>query len=99
MKRAFMVVALASLPWVADTALAQPADHLKCYRVKDPLTRATYTADLGGLAVEPGCLIRVSARFTCVPATKSNVIPAPLGGGPTGTPNGFNSRHPRRAHA
>jgi hypothetical protein len=85
-----LATALASFPLIADVAVAQTADHLKCYRVKDPQQKATYTADLGGLTAEPGCLIKVPARFTCVPSTKSNVSPAPPGGGPTGTPNGFN---------
>ena len=29
-------------------ALAQVPDHLKCYKVKDSLAKAEYTADLGG---------------------------------------------------
>jgi len=69
---------------------AQPvADHLKCYKVKDPQPRASYTADLGGLVAEPGCTIRVPAVMACVPATKTNVTPTPPGGGGTGMPNAF----------
>jgi hypothetical protein len=86
-----LAVALGALKLVAGTAVAQPvADHLKCYTAKDPLQKATYTADLGGLTAEPGCLIKLPAKLTCVPATKENVRPVPPGGGPTGTPNGFN---------
>jgi hypothetical protein len=69
---------------------AQPvADHLKCYNVKDPQVKATYTADVDGLTAEPGCLIKVPAKLACVPATKTNVTPTPPGGGGTGTPNSF----------
>lgn len=72
-------------------ASAQPfADHLKCYKVKDdPAAKATYTADLGGLVAEPGCVIRVPAKIACIPATKTNVAPLPPGGGGTGQPNAF----------
>jgi hypothetical protein len=72
------------------TAGAEPvADHLECYKVKDPQAKATYTADLGGLVAEPGCLIKVPAKLACVPATKANVQPTPPGVGGTGTPNAF----------
>jgi hypothetical protein len=74
------------------TALADAqsvADHLKCYKVKDPQAKATYTADLGGLVAEPSCTIKVPAIMACVPATKTNVTPPPPGGGPSGTPNSF----------
>jgi hypothetical protein len=73
------------------TARAQAvADHLKCYKVKDPQAKASYTADLGGLIAEPGCTIKVPAAMACVPATKVNVNPAPPPGtGATGAPNAF----------
>ena len=87
MKRSLMMV-LALAPSVA---FAQPApDHLQCYKPKDSLKKATYTADVAGLILEPGCRVKVPARLTCVPVTKTNVIPTPPGGGPSGTPNGFN---------
>lgn len=75
------VLALISSPGAAG---AQP-DHVKCYAVKDSLPRATYRADLGGLAAEPGCLVRVPARMLCVPSTKDNVMPPPPGA-PLGPP-------------
>src|SRR6516162_8413792 len=68
---------------------AQVADHLACYKVKDPQPKAVYTADVGGLVVEPGCKIAVPAATACVPASKTNVSPSPPGGGATGTPNTF----------
>ena len=73
----------------AASAQAQVPDHLKCYKVRDPQARKAYTADLGGLVAEPGCIIKVPAVLACVPATKSNVNPTPPGGGATGTPNAF----------
>lgn len=80
-----VVLALAS-----NIAFGQAVpDHLKCYRPKDPLRKATYTADIAGLALEPGCRVKVPAQLTCVPATKTNVDPPPPGGGPSGIPNGF----------
>ncbi len=91
MKRTLRAVGLAAfgLTWSA-LATAQPAaDHLECYKVKDPQAKKTYTADLGGLAAEPGCKIGVPAQMACVPATKTNVTPTPPGGGGTGTPNSF----------
>jgi len=74
--------------WLA-VASAQPvADHLKCYKVKDTETKATYTAHLGGLADEPGCLIKVPGTVLCVETTKTEVVPTPPGGeddtGPAG---------------
>ena len=77
------------LTWAAPPALGQVPDHLKCYKIKDSLPKTTYTADLGGLVAEPGCTIKVPATMACVPATKTNVVPAPPGGGGTGTPNSF----------
>src|SRR5689334_23317877 len=74
---------------LAAAARAQPvADHLKCYKVKDSQAKTTYTADLGGLIAEPGCIIKVPGNLFCTQATKTNVTPPPLGGvdntGPAG---------------
>jgi hypothetical protein len=86
MHRAILVVLA-----MASVAFGQPVpDHLQCYKVKDPAAKATYTADVAGLVLEPGCRVKVPAKLTCVPATKSNVTPTPPGGGPSGVPNGFN---------
>ena len=70
-------------------ARAQTGDHLKCYKVKDPHAKTTYTADLDGLVAEPGCLIKLPAKLVCAPTAKTNVQPTPPGGGPSGTPNFF----------
>ena len=83
---AALIVVLAPL----TAARAQPvADHLKCYKVKDPQAKTSFTADLTGLVAEPGCKITVPAVTACVPTTKTNVTPTPAGGGATGTPNTF----------
>lgn len=83
--------ALVVLALATRVVLAQPvADHLQCYKAKDPQAKATYTADVAGLVLEPGCRVKVPAKLTCVPAAKTNVVPPPPGGGGSGTPNGFN---------
>jgi hypothetical protein len=63
----------------ASPGRAQVPDHLQCYRVKDPLRRTLYTADVSGLAVAPGCLVKAPAKLLCVEAQKTNVVPAPPG--------------------
>ncbi len=73
--------AMAVLAWIlmqaVVTAEAQVADHLECYGIKDSAGKASYVADLNGLAVEPGCEITVPAKLICVGTTKTNVQPAP----------------------
>ena len=71
----FVTLVLVGL--LAHPGEAQVADHLKCYKVKDPQAKATYTADLGGLVAEPGCTIKVPAFMACVPTTKASVVPTP----------------------
>ena len=86
------VIALTVVLIAFGVASAQStADHLKCYKVKDPQPKVAYTADLGGLVAEPGCKIKVPAVMACVPATKTNVSPPPENGGAgTGTvPDAF----------
>ena len=65
------------------------SDHLGCFTVKDSQAKGKYTADIAGLGLEHGCVVKVPAKMACFPATKSNVAPAPPGGGGTGTPNAF----------
>ncbi|HXJ33087.1 MAG TPA: hypothetical protein VMS22_03535 [Candidatus Eisenbacteria bacterium] len=45
---------------------------LKCYKVRDSATKAAYTADLTGLAPEPGCEIKVPASVMCVDSMATN---------------------------
>jgi Protein of unknown function (DUF1565) len=80
---------IAPLGMVALAGAQPSGDHLECYKVKDPLARTSYRADLAGLALEPDCIIQMPAKMVCVPATKTNVRPAPPGGGGIGTPNSF----------
>lgn len=66
---------------------AQVPDHLKCQEVKDPSGKREFTADLGGLALEPGCVVKLPAKLLCEQATTANeqppnawnVAPAPAG--------------------
>src|SRR5262249_60052450 len=64
---------------------AQVPDHLKCYAIKDSLLSGvrnpvkSYTADLDGLAPEPGCVIKMPAKYLCMDTTKANVQPTPPG--------------------
>lgn len=58
------------------------ADHLECYRTKDPVQKQRFTADLNGLVPEPGCEIKVPAELLCVPTATVNVSPPPTGATP-----------------
>jgi len=83
------VLSVVCLTRVVPAAAQQAVpDHLKCYKVKDPAPKARYTADLTGLAPEPGCTIKVPGTMLCVETTKRNVQPTPPGGGTSGTPAG-----------
>ena len=48
-----------------------------------------YTADLTGLAPEPGCTIKVPAVELCVQAVKANVTPTPPSEGPANPAGNF----------
>ncbi len=95
MRYAFPVMKTRFAAWILLLAAATPgaalaaADHLKCFKVKDPQAKAKYLADLDGLVAQTGCTIKVPALLACVPSTKTNVQPVPPGGGGTGTPNAF----------
>src|SRR5437879_6073919 len=84
-KTAGSIVLLAATVALTTAPAAQPTpDHLYCYKVKDWAPIAIYTADLTGLAAEPGCTIKVPGKLLCVDATNTNVNPPPPGGGPSG---------------
>jgi hypothetical protein len=80
--RTLLVLVVLTVPVLGH---AQVADHLKCYAIKDSLRESganpvkTYTADLNGLAAEPGCVIKMPAKYACVETTKANVQPTPPG--------------------
>ena len=89
MKQTLSAVGLAMLfllTWALPVG-AQVPDHLKCYKVKDPIAKGAYTADLGGLAPEAGCVIKLPGKLLCVETTKTNVSPPPPGAAP-GNPAG-----------
>ncbi len=71
--RALGVVVLPAVLSAGETEAQSVFDHLKCYRVKDPL-KLGGTADLDTLqfGADPGCKIS-QAKLFCVPATKANV--------------------------
>ena len=92
MRRILLTAALAtcSVAW-ALAANAQVPDHLKCYKIKDPL-KAAYTADLGPsspLPADSGCLIKVPGKLLCVDTTKTNVNPPPPGAASPGAAKRF----------
>ena len=80
-------VLIVALTHVAASNAQPVPDHLKCYKVKDSRPPASYTADLQGLAPEPGCAIKVPGRLLCVETTKTNRQP-PAGGESSGNPAG-----------
>lgn len=75
--RALRLFFIATLVACLTPAHAQVPDHLACYRVKDAFGRASYTADVAGLAVHPGCTVKLPAKLLCVEAEKTNVTPPP----------------------
>jgi hypothetical protein len=86
MKHPLWTVGLAVLAIAPGSAWAAGVtDHLACYKIKDSAAKAA----VSGLAVQAGCTIKLPAVLTCTPASKTNVAPAPPGGGGIGTPNGF----------
>ena len=82
-------VALAVAP-----AAAQMPDHLKCYKVKDPLKLAG-TADLDTPQFGPDAGCRLSnTKLFCVPATKTNVTATDRATGAPITPMPFGGPDP-----
>ncbi len=79
-----LAVAALSISW-ASLATAQVPDHLKCYKIKDPVAKVAYTADLGAsglLPADSGCVIKMPGKLLCVDTTKTNVSPPPPGADP-----------------
>ncbi len=94
-RTAAVVSALIGLSLLALPATAQSPDHLKCYKMKDPLKLAgTADLDTPQFGLDPGCKLS-GAKLFCVPATKTNVaatdkstkqpiMPLPVGGSDPG---------------
>jgi len=89
MRKTLLVVAAAAIaaalsPAPARAQVGNPFDHLKCYKIKDPL-KAKFVADLVPLqnppfSPEPGCVITTPAKLFCIPVQKTNVRPTPIPG-------------------
>ncbi len=89
-----LLTAAAGAYLLGVASLATAGNHLKCYKVKDPLGvgAVKYTTDLvsnTGLPTETGCSFKARAQFCCDPVDKVNTSPAPPGGGPTGPTTKF----------
>jgi hypothetical protein len=79
-----VVAAIVSvMAWGADAQLV--TNHLVCTKVKDPGPRGRYTAHLVPARMNDltDCIIKLPAKMECQLAAKTNVVPAPPGGGPT----------------
>src|SRR5262245_49826180 len=85
--RVMLWMAMVAQVLVPTALRAQVPDHLKCYKIKDSVKKATYTADLGGLVPEPGCEVKLPGKLLCVATAKTNVNPTPPGA-PDGSPAG-----------
>jgi hypothetical protein len=77
-------VFLASAATAHAQAGATTFDHLKCYKIKDPL-KVKHTVDLvpeqiQQFSIETGCQLKSPAKFFCIDVRKVNVQPTP--GGP-----------------
>jgi hypothetical protein len=68
---------------IAHAQLVPVFDHLKCYKITDPL-KVKHTLDLTPeqtqFLPEPGCVLKSPAKLFCIDVQKSNVQPTP--GGP-----------------
>ena len=86
---ATLVIGLAAAPvWAAGVP-----DHLKCYKIKDPLLlKGVVDVDTPQFGADPGCTVS-KAKLFCVPATKvvqsvedkltGPITPLPVMGAPT----------------
>lgn len=66
----------------ATAALAQPFDHLQCFKLRDTLARGRATADLvpeqqPPFPLAPGCKIKLPAKYFCIDVAKQNLQPPP----------------------
>ena len=86
---AVVAAATLTLAMFASAAVAQTADHLKCYKIKDIAQFKDATADL--LPSNPSfpgqnCTLKGKGAQLCVPADKDNVVVE------AGTDNDFGSQ-------
>jgi hypothetical protein len=89
MNKTLLGITLAAAMIAGAPVRAQPSDmlardHFRCYKVKDSVAKASYTATLipntPTLPVENGCTIRVPAKLLCDPVVKENLQPPPTNG-------------------
>src|SRR4029453_13756709 len=97
------IVVAGALAWaLAVTGIpggAQVPDHLKCQEVKDPSGKREFIADVGGLALEPGCVVKLPAKLLCEQATTANEQPpndATFAPAPAGQFLCYKAKCPRR---
>ena len=58
--------------WSPPSALAQPFDHLKCFKVKDPGTfKSAALSVIDGLEGISDCVIKKKAKEFCIPVQKT----------------------------
>lgn len=88
MRKIALSVALLTTAVLPVAARPQTMDHMTCFAVKDSAPRAKYQATLTTDAGPQSCIVRAPAKFACVPTVKTNVVPAPPGGGPSGSTAG-----------
>src|SRR5438477_5794938 len=69
----------------AASAGAQ-ADHLQCFKIRDTVAKATYTATLAPtdntFPVATGCTVKVPPKLLCVDVVKTITAGTPPGAGP-----------------
>jgi hypothetical protein len=68
----------ASITWVAQHAYPAPADHLKCYKIRDStqIKGTIVNLDSAQFGFAAGCTIKKALEL-CVPVKKTVVDPAP----------------------
>jgi hypothetical protein len=76
---------MAALPFAA---FAQSEDHLACFAVKDSAPKTKYQVTITNATGSQTCVVRTPAKIACVQTAKSQVTPAPPGGGPSGSAAG-----------
>jgi hypothetical protein len=86
--RPFSALAVLGAVTLAVSAFAQPVpDHLGCYKVKDS-ARGRFTITVTNAGVTQRCSVKLPAKVACLETQKSDVVPAPPGGGPSPTAAG-----------
>jgi hypothetical protein len=51
-------------------------DHLKCQEVKDSSGKREFSAELDGLVVEPGCVVKLPAKLLCEASAVTELTPS-----------------------